>query len=69
MISDAGYILKDSLVSPWPCRGDRLRWLELKLRYEVDWSKVGAGDAADLAGLAGGGCHPRAPADVGGSDG
>jgi len=37
MISDATYVLRPSGLEHQPCRGDRLRWLELKMRYEVDW--------------------------------
>ncbi len=41
MVSDASYVLKNSLVTLWQCRGDRLRSLELKLRYELGWNKTG----------------------------
>jgi Glycosyl transferase 4-like domain len=40
MISDTEYVLKGSIVSRWPCRGDRLRNLELKLRHESGWLKT-----------------------------
>jgi hypothetical protein len=34
LVSDASYMLKNTQLLYCPCRGDRLRWLELKLRYE-----------------------------------
>lgn len=37
LVSDAGYTLKNSLAAPLPRRGDPLRRLELKLRYELGW--------------------------------
>jgi hypothetical protein len=38
MVSDATYVFKEAAVSRRPCRGDRLRHLELKLRYEKGWT-------------------------------
>jgi hypothetical protein len=40
MVSDSAYVLKKSIVKYFPCRGDRLRYLELKLRYEMGWNKT-----------------------------
>jgi hypothetical protein len=40
LVSDAGYVFKDLKVVPWICRGDRLRKLELKLRYEIGIPKL-----------------------------
>jgi hypothetical protein len=40
LVSDAQFVLKDSLVY-WPCRGDWLRHLELKMRYKVGWLMAG----------------------------
>jgi hypothetical protein len=34
LVSDARYALKDACLTRRPCRGDRLRAVELKLRYE-----------------------------------
>ncbi|MBV5341813.1 MAG: hypothetical protein J0665_20040 [Deltaproteobacteria bacterium] len=40
MVSDARYIIKNNLLLYCPCRGDRLRCLELKLRYEMGSAKL-----------------------------
>lgn len=37
MVSDADYVLRGPAIKFWPCRGDRLRRLELKLRYQAGW--------------------------------
>jgi hypothetical protein len=36
MVSDAGYTVDNSQITYRPCRGDRLRHLELKVRYEMN---------------------------------
>jgi hypothetical protein len=43
MVSDAGYVLDNSRILHRPCRGDRLRRLELKVRYELGWPNVALG--------------------------
>ncbi len=40
LVSDSGYILKNSQVISCSCRGDWLRRAELKLRYEMGWLKT-----------------------------
>ena len=39
-VSDAGYVIKGMQLIPWPCRGDWLRKLELKLRHEKGLHKT-----------------------------
>jgi hypothetical protein len=34
MVSDSHYILQNASLQLWPCRGDRLRCIELNFRYE-----------------------------------
>jgi hypothetical protein len=34
VVSDADYIIKNGTLLHWPCRGDRLRCLELKIRHK-----------------------------------
>jgi hypothetical protein len=45
LISDADHVLTQSGLRPWPCRGDRLRRLELALRYRRGWPTGGLGAA------------------------
>jgi hypothetical protein len=40
LVSDAEYVIKNLQVIPWPCRGDLLRLMELKLRFEMGWLKL-----------------------------
>lgn len=39
-ISDASYVLRGSVIRPWPCRGDWLRRLELAIRYRQGWTTI-----------------------------
>lgn len=39
-VSDASYILRGGRIWSWPCRGDRLRSLELEFRYVNGWQKL-----------------------------
>jgi len=40
MVSDATYVIKKLHMISFPCRGDKLRSLELKLRYEFGYPKA-----------------------------
>jgi hypothetical protein len=48
--SDADYILKDSVLRSWPCRGDRMRRTELRARFE--WGSPRVGHALKVLGQA-----------------
>lgn len=41
LVSDAEYVLRPERMLYWPCRGDRLRHLEVKLRYVHGWDRFG----------------------------
>lgn len=58
LVSDAEYVLKNSVITPWPCRGDRLRRLELKLRYKAGWPKAALVLRRIWKGIAGVGHRP-----------
>lgn len=40
MVSDADYVIRNGQIVPWPCRGDLLRNLELKLRYRYGFKNA-----------------------------
>lgn len=41
LISDASHVLRNGRVMAWPCRGDLLRRLELRSRFEYGWPHLG----------------------------
>lgn len=43
LVSDASHVLRDGQVLFWPSQGDRLRRLELRLRFEWGWPRLGLG--------------------------
>jgi hypothetical protein len=41
LVSDAEYVLRQGRLVYWPCRGDRLRRLEVMLRFVHGWDNAG----------------------------